>query len=43
LGGVERGLSERSEFRSAQLFEAAQEISGGGCLFVWLLYFGQAK
>ncbi len=31
------------EFRSAQLFEAAQEISGMGCLFVWVLYFGQAK
>ena len=46
FGSFRRGLSERSEFRSRLNCRVAQDSRQAvvaGCLFVWILYFGQAK
>ena len=41
-----RGLSECSEFRSrlnCRVAQGSRQAVVAGCIFVWILYFGQAK
>jgi len=48
ITGTARGLPERSEFRSARLFRAAQGSPPQahqviGCTFFWFVFFMQVK